>query len=90
MCVLSTFLNIFSSETSGPIETKFHREPPWDEGTKLCSNGPGHMTKVAAMPLYGKNLKQSFSGTKRLMTFKLDMQHWVLEYYQVVQVMTLD
>ena len=23
-------------------------EPPWDGGTKVCSNGPGHMTKMAA------------------------------------------
>ena len=26
-------------------------------GTKVCINGPGHMTKMAAMPIYGKNLK---------------------------------
>ena len=32
-------------------------EPPWDWGTKVCSNGPGHITKIAAMPIYGKNLK---------------------------------
>ena len=24
-------------------------------GTKVCSNGPGHMTKMAATPIYGKN-----------------------------------
>ena len=41
----------------------------------VCSNVPGHMTKMAAMPI--------FSGTKRPMTLKLGMQHWVLEYYQV-------
>ena len=42
------------------------------------------MTKMAAMPIYGKNLKKIFfSGTKRLMTLKLGMQHWVLEYYQI-------
>ena len=34
-------------------------EPPWDGGTKVCSNGPGHMTKIAAMPIYGKNLTKS-------------------------------
>ena len=43
---LSTFSNIFSSETTGLIEAKFHVEPPWDGGTNICSNGPGHMTKV--------------------------------------------
>ena len=24
--------------------------------TEVCINGPGHMTKMAAMPIYGKNL----------------------------------
>ena len=57
---MSTFSNI-SSETTGPIKAKFHIEPLWDGGTKVCSNGPGHMTKMAAMPIYGKNLKQSSS-----------------------------
>ena len=61
ICVVSTFSNIFSSETTGPIEAKFHMEPPWDRGTKVCSNGPGHMTKMATMPIYGKNLEQSSS-----------------------------
>ena len=56
----------------------------WDGGTKVCSNVPGHMTKMAAMPISSKNLKKIFfSGTKRPMTLKLGMQHWVLEYYQV-------
>ena len=52
---MSTVSNI-SSETTGPIEAKFHMEPPWDGGTKVCSNGPGHMTKMAAMPIWFKNL----------------------------------
>ena len=60
VCV-STFSNIFSSETTGPIEAKFPVEPHWDEGTKVCSNGPGHMTKMAAMPIDDKNLKKSSS-----------------------------
>ena len=30
-------------------------EPPWEGGTKVYINGPGHMTKIAAMPIYGKN-----------------------------------
>ena len=34
-------------------------------GMKACSNGPGHMTKMAAMPIYGKNLKIFFVGTKK-------------------------
>ena len=56
---MSTFSNIFPSETTGPIEAKFHIEPPWDGGTKVCLNGQGHMTKMAAMPIYSKNLKKS-------------------------------
>ena len=32
-------------------------ESSWDGGTKFCSNGPGHMTKMAAMSIYGKTLK---------------------------------
>ena len=51
------YLNIFSSETAWPIKVKFHMEPPWDGGTKVSSNGPDHMTKMAAMPIYGKNIK---------------------------------
>ena len=57
----STFSNIFSSETAWPIKAKFYVEPPWEGGTKVCINGPGHMTKMAAMPIYGKNLKKSSS-----------------------------
>ena len=57
VCVvcMSTFSNIFSPETTGPIEAKLHMEPPWDGGTKVC---PGHMTMMAAMPIYGRNLKK--------------------------------
>ena len=59
MCVcMSTFSNIFST---GPIEAKFHTESPWEGGKKVCSHGPGHMTKMASMPIYGKNLKKSSS-----------------------------
>ena len=54
-------LNIFSSETTEPIEAKFHMESPWDGGTKVCSSGPYHMTKMAAMPIYDKKLKKSSS-----------------------------
>ena len=57
--------NIFSSETAGPIKLKFHMETPHDAGTKVCSNGPGHMTKMATMPIYGKNpLKSSLQNQK--------------------------
>ena len=47
-------LNI-SSETALPIKAKFYVEPPWEGETKVYINGPGHMTKMSAMPIYGKN-----------------------------------
>ena len=47
-----------SSETTGLIEDKFHVEPPWDGGTKVCSTGACHMTKMVTMLIYGKNLKK--------------------------------
>ena len=54
-------LNVFSSETDRPIKAKFYMEPPWEGGTKVYISGLGHMTKLAAMPIYGKNLKKSSS-----------------------------
>ena len=53
----STFANFFFLETAKLIEAKYHVELPWDGGTKLCSTGPDHMTNMAAMPIYGKTLK---------------------------------
>ena len=55
----SPFSNIFSFKTTWPIKAKFYVEPPWGGGTKVCMNGPGHMTKMAATPIYGKNLQKS-------------------------------
>ena len=56
--------NIFSSETTGPIKAKFHMAPQWIGGTEAYSPQVGHMTQMAAMPMYGKNpLKIFFSGT---------------------------
>ena len=54
--VCPPFLKIFSSETAWPIKAKFYVGLPWEGGTKVCINGPGHMTKMAATPIYGKNL----------------------------------
>ena len=51
----ATYSNFFSLETAKPIEAKFYVEPPWDRGMKVCSNGHGHMTNMAAMPIYCKN-----------------------------------
>ena len=78
MCVcmyvcISTFLNIFSSETTGPIEAKFHNGASLGWSNKNLLNGAGHMTKMAAMPIYGKNLKQNLL----LQNPKVDkLEHW--------------
>ena len=47
-------------------------------------NNPGHMTKMAAMPIYGKNpSKIFFSGTSGPISMKLGMKHWWLKHYNV-------
>ena len=51
-----TISNLFSSETSWPIEAKFYVKTPWQGGKKVYINGPGHMTKMATMPIYSKNI----------------------------------
>ena len=46
-------------------------------------NNQGHMTKMAAMPIYGKNPSEIFSGTGGLISRKLGMEHRWLKYYNV-------
>ena len=48
------------SKTTGPIKGKFYVEPPWVDGTKVCFQDMGHMTKIAATPIYGTNHSKSF------------------------------
>ena len=57
----STFSKDFSSETTGPISIKFHMQPLDRGGKKVYIFRPDHMTKMAAMPIYDKNLKKSSS-----------------------------
>ena len=57
-------------------------------------NNLGHMTKMAAMPIYGKNpSKIFFSETNKLISRKLGVKHGWLKYSNVyinyVPVMTL-
>ena len=56
--VRQPFSKIFS-ETTLPIKAKFYVEPPWVGGTKVCSLHLSHMTKMAAMLIYGKNPSKS-------------------------------
>ena len=66
--------NIFFSETAWRIKAKFYVEPPWVGGMKVCSRHQGHMTKMAARPIYGKNpSKIFFSRTGRPIFTKLGM-----------------
>ena len=70
------FSKIFSSETAWPIKAKFYMKHLWEGGTNVYINNPGHMTKMAAMPIYGKNpLKIFFSGTTGPISTKLGMKH---------------
>ena len=71
----STISNVFSSETTWTIKAKFYVQPPWQGGKKVYINSPGHMTKMADMPIYGKNFKKIFSRTRSPMILKLGMQH---------------
>ena len=72
--------NIFFSETTGPIQVRFYVENVCLTGTKIHIIGPGHMTKMAAMPIYGKNpLKVFFFRTISQMTLKLNRQQKELE-----------
>ena len=68
----STISNVFSSETAWRIKAKFYVELPWEGGTKVCINGPGHMTKMAAKPIYGKN-PSKISGTGGRISTKFGM-----------------
>ena len=53
----SIISKIFSShETAWPIKAKVHVEHLQEGGTKVYINGPGHMSKMAAMAINSKNL----------------------------------
>ena len=57
---------------TGPVEAKLYMKPYWDRGTKVCSTGTCHMTRMAAVSIYGKNpSKTFFSGTNRLIAMNL-------------------
>ena len=56
-CQLSTFLKGFFSETTKTISLKFHMQPRGKGGKNVHIFGLGHMSKIAAMPIYGYNLK---------------------------------
>ena len=71
--VPSVYQNIVFSQTIGPIELKFHVKTPCDKLAKIFAKYFGHMTKMAATPIYGKNHLKIFSRTRRQMTLGLGM-----------------
>ena len=66
----STISNVFLSETDWPI-SQILCGPPWKGGIKVYINGPGHMTKMATMHIYGKNLKNLLQNQK-----SYDLETW--------------
>ena len=54
-CSDSTFSNFFLLETPRLIEARFRVEPPLDGGMKVNTVGLCHMTRMAAMSVYGKS-----------------------------------
>ena len=49
----------------------------------MSINNLGHMNKMAAMPIYGKNPSKIFSGTGGPMSMKLGMKYRCCTYYNV-------
>ena len=75
-----TISNTFS-ETTGPTAAKFYLQSPGRSETKTCLNGLGHMTNMATMPTYGKNLKKSSSlepMNRRPWNWSVASSIWVL------------
>ena len=57
----------------GPIELKFYVKTPYNKSAKIYTKYCGHMTKMAATPIYGKNLLKIFARTRRPVTLRLGM-----------------
>ena len=67
---LSTMLNIFFSETAWPVKAKLHAEHPSEEGTKVNSNGPGHLTKMADRAIDSKILLNFLLQSQKVFEYK--------------------
>ena len=64
--------NRIFSETFGPFLTEFCMKAFRYKEMKICYHNPGHMTEMAATPIYGKNpSKFFFSGTEGPISTKL-------------------
>ena len=54
---LSTVFKEFFFEIAGPISIKFHMHLLRKKRKQVYIFGLWHMTKIASMPIYGKNIK---------------------------------
>ena len=48
------------------------KQPPWEGGMKVYINGPGHLTKMAAMPIYCQSLKNLLLENRK----SYDLETW--------------
>ena len=83
-------LKLVFSKTTGRFGTKVHMKAWGRMGMKIYTSELGHMTNMATMPIYGKNLKKSSSPEP------IDRWPWNLVYSivyasttKIVQIMTL-
>ena len=89
LCPRSLRLNIFKLlllRNRRPIECNFYMEPPCavrNENLFKCFRSHDHVY------IWWKTSNIFFFGTKRLMTLKLGIQHWVLECYQCFHMMVM-
>ena len=65
-----------------PIEIKFHITTPYDRLARIDTNCYGHMTKMATMPIHGKNYL-NILWNQRPLALGLGMQHCECGPYQV-------
>ena len=80
--VRSQYSNVFFYETTWPFRVKLHIEHPLEGGTKFCINGQDHMTKMATIPIYDKNLYKASSPEPGVCNLKLGMQHSGFKLYK--------
>ena len=76
-CLWPLLSNIFLSETAWSIKTKLYVEPFWEVGASIYKYGLCHMTKMTAIPVYGKNFKNLYLCN--LKSYDLETWHGTLE-----------
>ena len=64
------------------LKVKLHVDHPYAWESKVIFNGQGHVTKMAAMPIYGKNVEK-ISGTGGLISTKLYVASGSLAYHSL-------